>query len=339
MNFKMNFDETNQEFTALFEDKGNGGGTGKDGFSPIVEVEEIEGGNRVTITDKDGEKSFDVMDGKDGGYYAPFVVQDSIDSFTLGFEPNGEGMPGLPEFNIDLPHENFTAIYQKTTWAELQEAIGAGKHIYATSGDNVYVMISVSSKNVYFSRSQQTSIDYVILNSSDKWSSSSVKMSDAANIKFADGENLQDKYDNGKLGVGGGIEIKTFDLEAMGLPLHDIGEGYVEVATDTTKIVSALREGIARFEFMTNLGKVSAVCNQIYADGAGVWCVISSFYNEYTYGDFVIVVGEGYVTLLSNIRIDQSMVEHWILQSEYRIKDDVEQMIADALGAVENGSY
>lgn len=95
---------------------------GEDGFSPIVEVETIEGGNRVTITDKDGAKAFDVMDGrdgadgvngkdgqpgkggKDGGYYAPFVVQDSTDSFTLGFEPNGEGMPGVPEFNIDLPN-------------------------------------------------------------------------------------------------------------------------------------------------------------------------------------------------------------------------------------------
>lgn len=142
-----------------------------------------------------------------------------------------------------------------------------------------------------------------------------------------------------RIGGGGGVDIKTFDLEAMGLPMHYIGEGYVEVATDTTEIVSALREGIARFEFMTNLGKVSAVCNQIYADGVGAWCVISSFYNESTYGDFVIVVGEGFVTLLSNIRINQALVEYWISQSEYRIKAEVEAMISDALGAVENGTY
>ena len=42
------------------------GGPGEDGFSPIVEITPIEGGNLVTITDKEGEKPFYVMDGKDG---------------------------------------------------------------------------------------------------------------------------------------------------------------------------------------------------------------------------------------------------------------------------------
>lgn len=39
---------------------------GQDGISPVVSVEDIDGGHRITITDKDGEKTFDVMDGKDG---------------------------------------------------------------------------------------------------------------------------------------------------------------------------------------------------------------------------------------------------------------------------------
>lgn len=38
----------------------------EDGISPLVTVSDIDGGHRVTITDKDGEKQFDVMDGKDG---------------------------------------------------------------------------------------------------------------------------------------------------------------------------------------------------------------------------------------------------------------------------------
>lgn len=42
------------------------GGNGKPGFSPTVSVEEIEGGNRITITDVHGEKTVDVMDGKNG---------------------------------------------------------------------------------------------------------------------------------------------------------------------------------------------------------------------------------------------------------------------------------
>lgn len=39
---------------------------GEDGVSPLVKTTVINGGHRVTITDKDGEKSFDVMDGKQG---------------------------------------------------------------------------------------------------------------------------------------------------------------------------------------------------------------------------------------------------------------------------------
>lgn len=39
---------------------------GEDGFSPTVEVSAITGGHTVSITDANGEKSFDVMDGVDG---------------------------------------------------------------------------------------------------------------------------------------------------------------------------------------------------------------------------------------------------------------------------------
>jgi hypothetical protein len=43
-----------------------GGGGGKDGVSPIVEITPISGGNRITITDVNGPKSTDIMDGSDG---------------------------------------------------------------------------------------------------------------------------------------------------------------------------------------------------------------------------------------------------------------------------------
>jgi hypothetical protein len=45
---------------------GQDGAPGQDGFSPVVAVQDISGGHRVTITDKDGAKQFDVMNGKDG---------------------------------------------------------------------------------------------------------------------------------------------------------------------------------------------------------------------------------------------------------------------------------
>lgn len=42
------------------------GQPGADGVSPVVTVTAIDGGHRVTITDKNGAKQFDVMDGEDG---------------------------------------------------------------------------------------------------------------------------------------------------------------------------------------------------------------------------------------------------------------------------------
>lgn len=44
---------------------------GEPGFSPVVSVEEITGGNRVTITDAEGETSFDVMNGAQGAQGEP----------------------------------------------------------------------------------------------------------------------------------------------------------------------------------------------------------------------------------------------------------------------------
>ena len=45
---------------------GTPGEAGKDGVSPTVAIEDIEGGHKVTITDKDGSHSFNVMDGTIG---------------------------------------------------------------------------------------------------------------------------------------------------------------------------------------------------------------------------------------------------------------------------------
>jgi hypothetical protein len=43
------------------------GENGADGVSPTISVEKVSGGNRVTITDKNGTKSFTVKDGTGGG--------------------------------------------------------------------------------------------------------------------------------------------------------------------------------------------------------------------------------------------------------------------------------
>lgn len=75
MNFSVDFCENPKRFSAQFHEddqafdafgKGVVLVNGKDGVSPTVTVTDIDGGHRVTITDKDGEKTFDVMDGRDG---------------------------------------------------------------------------------------------------------------------------------------------------------------------------------------------------------------------------------------------------------------------------------
>lgn len=55
--------------SALTEAKENGEFDGNDGFSPIVNVTEIEGGHRVTITDAEDTEIFDVLDGEKGDPY------------------------------------------------------------------------------------------------------------------------------------------------------------------------------------------------------------------------------------------------------------------------------
>jgi hypothetical protein len=56
-------DNTSSTFTVY---NGKDGKDGVDAYSPSVTITDIDGGHRVTITDKDGTNSFDVMDGKDG---------------------------------------------------------------------------------------------------------------------------------------------------------------------------------------------------------------------------------------------------------------------------------
>ena len=48
---------------------GNAVPRGEAGISPVVSVEEIDGGHRITIKDIYGTKTIDVMDGADG--YSP----------------------------------------------------------------------------------------------------------------------------------------------------------------------------------------------------------------------------------------------------------------------------
>lgn len=64
-NTAKNFDITLHNIKGEPGEPGTPGENGKPGFSPTVEVDDIDGGHKVTITDESGQKEFDVMDGKD----------------------------------------------------------------------------------------------------------------------------------------------------------------------------------------------------------------------------------------------------------------------------------
>ena len=65
------------------------------GVSPTIVVDGIDGGHRVTVTDADGTKSFDVLDGKDGA--GDDVTAESIKD-ALGYVPaNQEEVDQLSE--------------------------------------------------------------------------------------------------------------------------------------------------------------------------------------------------------------------------------------------------
>lgn len=89
---------------------GKDGDPGQDGFSPTVEVTDITGGHRVTITDATGAKSIDVMDGAAGQNgspgqdgqdgqdgYSPTV---SVSAITGGHQVTVTDASGAKTFNV-----------------------------------------------------------------------------------------------------------------------------------------------------------------------------------------------------------------------------------------------
>lgn len=81
--------------------QGPEGPAGADGFSPTVTTTPIENGTRVTITDADGEHTFDIMNGKDGGEAATPTIGENgnwyINGEDTGKPSRGEQGPQGPQ--------------------------------------------------------------------------------------------------------------------------------------------------------------------------------------------------------------------------------------------------
>lgn len=84
------------------------GNNGADGFSPTVSVTPITGGRRITIEDKNGTKTVDVMDGTDGKDGAKGADGKGIKSFA---RTSGNGAPGTTDTYTVTYTDNTTSTF------------------------------------------------------------------------------------------------------------------------------------------------------------------------------------------------------------------------------------
>ena len=91
--FNATFSENDESLNAEFESVqkvpviGPPGPPGEDGFSPIVTTESITGGTEVTITDANGDHTFDVMNGLDGMTGATPEISTTAEQLKPGTKP------------------------------------------------------------------------------------------------------------------------------------------------------------------------------------------------------------------------------------------------------------
>lgn len=102
------------------------GEPGNDGKSPVVAVTDIENGHRVSITDKDGTKTIDVLNGQTGKTGATPVL--TIGTVSSGDKPSADitGTPENPVLNLILqPGPQGPAVALDTTLTHEGEAADA----------------------------------------------------------------------------------------------------------------------------------------------------------------------------------------------------------------------
>ena len=102
------------------------GEPGNDGKSPVVTVADIENGHRVSITDKDGTKTIDILNGQTGKTGATPVL--TIGTVSSGDKPSAyiTGTPENPVLNLRLqPGPQGPAVALDTTLTHEGEAADA----------------------------------------------------------------------------------------------------------------------------------------------------------------------------------------------------------------------
>ena len=126
-------DRSAQEAAGSLQELKNGiangefkGEPGHDGKSPVVAVTDIENGHRISITDKDGTKTIDVLNGQTGKTGATPVL--TIGTVSSGDKPSADitGTPENPVLNLMLqPGPQGPAVALDTTLTHEGEAADA----------------------------------------------------------------------------------------------------------------------------------------------------------------------------------------------------------------------
>ena len=130
------------------------GADGKDGVSPTVKTDSISGGTRVTITDAEGEHTFDVLNGKDGGEAATPEIGENGNWFINGEDTGkpsrrsdgADGAKGDPGED-GAPGENGTDGKDGVSPTVETSAIEGGTHVVITDASGAHEFDVMNGKN------------------------------------------------------------------------------------------------------------------------------------------------------------------------------------------------
>lgn len=319
--------------TQKWENKTIGGsGTGQDGYSPTVTVTNITGGHRVSITDVNGTKTFDVMDGTNGTNgtngsdgFSPTVT---VTNITGGHRVSITDVDGTKTFDVIdgtngtngvSPTITVTAIAgghrvsitdaTSTTSFDVMDGTGGGDSGGGDSGETTYV-------NVIPEQTFTPTTDYTALTVSEilidgqayRYTVNGVENTGTATL--TGGSIILGSYTDYADGAGGAFEC-----------LNNAVYYDTKLRTETTikvdKVVESGGGGGGSSTYYNPLkGKIAAFTGDSLCYGAG-----------YT-GGYAKIIGEDNSMTVQNIGVSEGTVVKY--QNYFCISESIPNLRADA---------
>lgn len=207
--------------------KGDKGNKGDNGISPTVTVTDITNGHRVTITDADGMKTFDVMNGAQG-------------------DPGGKGDPGAPGTSPTVTVTEITGGHRVTITDE------SGEHTFnVMDGEDgttptVDAVLSTTSENPVQNKVITQELTDVKDNLNQMSTATQADVGKALKAKtVTDGKVTE--WEFGEAGIYELTQQDKIDIAAL---VEDV---YVETVTGTTPVIT----GVANHRYIC--GEVSTI--------------------------------------------------------------------------------